>query len=103
MAEKDQSGKNDSGNAADPADRGPGAHSGREEQARPHVVPGVASGSEGYSTGGTGAGDPLQGVRAEGDGEQEAEDRAREAEGGGDSGAGRRPGRRAGSEAGEED
>ena len=78
MADKDQAGKNDRGTArrADPADRGPGAHSGQEEQARPHVVPGVASGSEGYTPGGTGAGDPLQGVRADENGEREAEDEA---------------------------
>lgn len=68
MAEKhqaDQDGTDTADRAEDPADRGPGAHSGGEEQARPQVVPGVASGAEGYTTGGTGAGDPLRGVRAE--------------------------------------
>ncbi|MFC4496958.1 hypothetical protein ACFPA8_22770 [Streptomyces ovatisporus] len=78
MAEKDQAGRKGQGTTrrADPADRGPGAHSGQEQQARPHVVPGVASGSEGYSPGGTGAGDPLQGVRADENGEREADDEA---------------------------
>jgi hypothetical protein len=43
-------------------DRGPGAHSGREQEAQERVVPGTASAKEGYSGGGTGAGEPLEGV-----------------------------------------
>jgi hypothetical protein len=43
-------------------DRGPGAHSGLEQEARERVVPGTASAAEGYSGGGTGAGEPLKGV-----------------------------------------
>jgi hypothetical protein len=73
MADKDEADQNGAerpDHAQDPADRGPGAHSGGEEQARPQVVPGVASGAEGYTTGGTGAGEPLRGVRAD-DGDQE--------------------------------
>lgn len=48
----------------DPADRGPGAHSGHESQARERVVPGTFSAAEGYSPGpgGTRQGDPLAGV-----------------------------------------
>ncbi|MEU9579015.1 hypothetical protein [Streptomyces chilikensis] len=47
---------------AETPDRGPGAHSGLEQEAQERVVPGTASATEGYSGGGTGAGEPLQGV-----------------------------------------
>ncbi|MGW0931064.1 hypothetical protein [Streptomyces sp. NPDC002644] len=46
-------------------DRGPGAHSGLEQEAQERVVPGTASATEGYSGGGTGAGEPLKGVEDE--------------------------------------
>jgi hypothetical protein len=49
--------------AARTPDRGPGAHSGLEQEAQDRVVPGTASAAEGYSGGGTGAGEPLKGVR----------------------------------------
>ncbi|MGW0700171.1 hypothetical protein ACWD0A_12825 [Streptomyces sp. NPDC002867] len=45
----------------DRADRGPGAHSGREQQAGQRTVPGTASAAEGYDPHGTGAGEPLKG------------------------------------------
>ncbi|WP_198653133.1 hypothetical protein [Actinocorallia populi] len=51
----------------DPADRGPGAHSGLEERPRPRVIPGTGSAAEGYAAeapgpeGGTRQGDPLKG------------------------------------------
>ncbi|NYV75625.1 hypothetical protein [Streptomyces sp. UH6] len=48
--------------SAETPDRGPGAHSGLEQEARERVVPGTASAAEGYSGGGTGAGEPLEGV-----------------------------------------
>ncbi|MEE1941313.1 hypothetical protein V1L54_18185 [Streptomyces sp. TRM 70361] len=53
------------GERTDPADRGPGAHSGRETQMEHRVVPGTASAAEGFSGGGTVAGEPLKGVEAE--------------------------------------
>jgi hypothetical protein len=48
----------------DPADRGPGAHSGHESRQQNRVVPGTASAAEGYQSerGGTRDGDPLAGV-----------------------------------------
>ncbi|PJE95340.1 hypothetical protein CUT44_23920 [Streptomyces carminius] len=70
------------GGRTDPADRGPGAHSGRETQMEHRVVPGTASAAEGFSGGGTVEGEPLKGVEAE---------RPRSAgEDAADSGAGRR-------------
>lgn len=59
----------------DPADRGVGAHSGKERQARPGVVPGTASAAEGYSEGGTVEGEPLKGVEARGTDTEEARER----------------------------
>ncbi|GAA2728469.1 hypothetical protein [Actinocorallia aurantiaca] len=59
----------------DPADRGPGSHSGLEERPRPRVIPGTAGAAEGYAAeapgpeGGTRQGDPLKGREAD-----EAED-----------------------------
>jgi hypothetical protein len=50
----------------DPADRGPGAHSGRETRMEHRIVPGTASAAEGFSGGGTVEGEPLKGVEAEG-------------------------------------
>jgi hypothetical protein len=44
-------------------DRGPGAHSGREQQPQERTVPGTASATEGYNSRGTGSGEPLQGVQ----------------------------------------
>ncbi|GHF67961.1 hypothetical protein GCM10010218_56860 [Streptomyces mashuensis] len=44
-------------------DRGPGAHSGAEQQARERTVPGTASAREGYGPeGGTAGGEALEGV-----------------------------------------
>ncbi|TDD85499.1 hypothetical protein [Actinomadura rubrisoli] len=58
-------------NKSDPADRGPGASSGQEEQPRARVVPGTGSAAEGYEPadagGGTKAGDPIAGVEKEPD------------------------------------
>jgi len=63
----------------DPADRGPGAHSGREAQPRHAVVPGTASAAEGYSGGGTVEGEPLKGVEARDTGADDTgEERERE-------------------------
>jgi hypothetical protein len=54
------------GGETDPADRGPGAHSGQESPAQERIVPGTASAAEGYSSeGGTRQGDPLAGVEKE--------------------------------------
>jgi hypothetical protein len=54
------------GRQGDPADRGPGAHSGQESPAQERVIPGSGSAAEGYSSdGGTRQGDPLAGVEAE--------------------------------------
>jgi hypothetical protein len=48
------------------ADRGPGAHSGREDLAHDRKIPGTASVLEGYQTeGGTAHGDPLEGLKIE--------------------------------------
>ncbi|MFD1829498.1 hypothetical protein ACFSJS_07460 [Streptomyces desertarenae] len=52
----------------DPADRGPGAHSGSERQMEHRAVPGTASAAEGFSGGGTVEGEPLKGVELEGTG-----------------------------------
>ncbi|CAL9354981.1 MULTISPECIES: hypothetical protein [Streptomyces] len=60
----------------DPADRGPGAHSGRETRMEHRVVPGTASAAEGFSGGGTVEGEPLKGVEAE----EDASGKARRAE-----------------------
>lgn len=43
------------------ADRGPGAHSGREQQPKERTVHGTASAAEGYSPHGTGEGEALKG------------------------------------------
>ncbi|WP_131741022.1 hypothetical protein [Actinomadura roseirufa] len=55
----------------DPAERGPGASSGQEEQPRERIVPGMGSAAEGYDAedagGGTKTGDPLAGVRKDPD------------------------------------
>lgn len=54
----------------DPADRGPGASSGMEEQARERVVPGTESADEGYESdavSGTRDGDPIAGVEKDPD------------------------------------
>ncbi|NVI86649.1 hypothetical protein [Actinomadura sp. BRA 177] len=54
----------------DPADRGPGASSGMEEQAHERVVPGTESADEGYESdaaSGTRDGDPIAGVEKEPD------------------------------------
>ena len=54
----------------DPADRGPGASSGQEEQAHERVVPGTESADEGYESdaaAGTRGGDPSAGVEEEPD------------------------------------
>ncbi|MEU1894168.1 hypothetical protein [Streptomyces pristinaespiralis] len=45
------------------ADRGPGAHSGREQQPQERTVPGTASATEGYESGGTAGGETLRGVQ----------------------------------------
>ncbi|MGW7288409.1 hypothetical protein ACWGH4_23305 [Streptomyces sp. NPDC054847] len=45
------------------ADRGPGAHSGREQQPQERTVPGTASATEGYNSRGTGSGESLEGVQ----------------------------------------
>ncbi|WP_202917830.1 hypothetical protein [Streptomyces taklimakanensis] len=50
----------------DPADRGPGAHSGGEARRGQRVVPGTASAAEGFSEGGTVEGQQLKGVEVEG-------------------------------------
>ncbi len=47
-------------------ERGPGAHSRREQPAQDRIVPGTASAAEGYSRGGTAEGEALKGVEAEG-------------------------------------
>lgn len=63
------------GREADPADRGPGAHSGQESPAQERVIPGTGSAAEGYgSDGGTRQGDPLAGVEAEPDDTEDADD-----------------------------
>ncbi len=74
MDDQDDKGK-DRDDRKDPADRGPGAHSGRETQPRPGVVPGTASAAEGYSGGGTVEGEPLKGVEAHGTDTEEAKER----------------------------
>lgn len=54
----------------DPADRGPGASSGMEEQAHERVVPGTESADEGYESdaeSGTRDGDPIAGVEKDPD------------------------------------
>ncbi|AEW99170.1 hypothetical protein [Streptantibioticus cattleyicolor] len=51
--------------AEDPADRGPGAHSGREQRARERSLPGTASAAEGYSDSATARNDPLRGLTPE--------------------------------------
>lgn len=52
--------------AREPRERGPGAHSGAEQQATRRTVPGTASAAEGYRPGeGTEGGEPLRGVEAE--------------------------------------
>ncbi|QLE75669.1 hypothetical protein FGW37_32395 [Streptomyces rectiverticillatus] len=55
--------------------RGPGAHSGQESQARERSVPGTASAREGYQTeGGTAHDEALEGVRVRGErGEKDRE------------------------------
>ncbi|QTE02930.1 hypothetical protein [Streptomyces cyanogenus] len=64
-------------------DEEPGAHSGGESQARERTIPGTASAKEGYQPeSGTVAGEPLRGVRAEE--QQEEESR----QGGEDTGSG---------------
>ncbi|CAL9364821.1 hypothetical protein C1708_29145 [Streptomyces sp. DH-12] len=50
----------------------PGAHSGGEQQAQDRTIPGEGSAKEGYQTGrGTTAGNPLEGVEAPADAEDE--------------------------------
>jgi hypothetical protein len=50
----------------DEQDRGPGAHSGREDRPHDRRIPGTASAREGYQTeGGTAHGDPLEGLKRE--------------------------------------
>jgi hypothetical protein len=54
----------------DPAERGPGASSGLEEQAHERVVPGTESAEEGYESdaeSGTREGDPIAGVERDAD------------------------------------
>lgn len=46
---------------SDAAHRGPGAHSGREQQPKERTVPGTASAAEGYRPHGTGEGEALKG------------------------------------------
>ncbi|GAA2405020.1 hypothetical protein GCM10010420_35860 [Streptomyces glaucosporus] len=72
---RDTAGETGAERRADPAGRGPGAHSGRETQFRPGVVPGTASAAEGYSGGGTVGGEPLKGVEAPGTGTEEAREK----------------------------
>ncbi|GAA3650742.1 hypothetical protein ACG5V6_13255 [Streptomyces chitinivorans] len=75
------------GRRTDPADRGPGAHSGRETRMEHRTVPGTASAAEGFSGGATVEGEPLKGVEAE----EDASGKARRAEEDA-SGSGRKPG-----------
>ncbi|WP_129843725.1 hypothetical protein [Streptomyces sp. RFCAC02] len=59
--------------------RGPGAHSGHEDEAHDRVVPGTASAAEGYTESATAQGDPLRGVQVgEGDAEDLPEESAEE-------------------------
>jgi hypothetical protein len=63
----------------DPEDRGPGAHSGHESRPQDRVVPGTFSGDEGYGSGGTRDGDPLEGVELRpGESEQTSDEEYRE-------------------------
>lgn len=63
------------GGESDPADRGPGAHSGQESPAQERVIPGTGSAAEGYSSGGgTRQGDPLAGVEADPEDTEAADD-----------------------------
>ncbi|MDG9705824.1 hypothetical protein [Streptomyces sp. DH37] len=75
----------------DPADRGPGAHSGRETRMEHRIVPGTASAAEGFSGGGTVEGEPLKGVEAE-EGASGKARRAEEAAEEADTGSGRESG-----------
>jgi hypothetical protein len=63
------------GGEADPADRGPGAHSGQESPAQERVIPGTGSAAEGYSSdGGTRQGNPLAGVEADPEDTEDSDD-----------------------------
>lgn len=60
-------------------EKGPGAHSGAEQQPQERVVPGTASAQEGYPTkGGTAGGESLAGV--ESSGEERGAQRSRKGE-----------------------
>ncbi|MWA05031.1 hypothetical protein F8568_032650 [Actinomadura sp. LD22] len=57
---------------SDPADRGPGASSGREELPHERIVPGNGSAAEGYESregGGVRDGNPIAGVEMDDDGQ----------------------------------